>query len=159
MAPMSTPAGGLAHEQHQGIALDLPGEHQLLLIAAGECGGVLTRVGGPHVESVHLFHRIAGDRGPVEQRPALIASIVVIAEDGGFAGLEGQDEAHAPAILGHVGKPMEAPDKAAGTYRLAREANPPSGHRPESGQCLQQLALSVAGHPGDADDLARPHRE
>ena len=108
----------------------------------------------------------------------------MVAQDGGLARLEGHDEAHAPAVLRHVGQapaaqagavrsagirrlarhPATRPRpsstvRSAGVHRLAREQDPPAGRGPEPGQRLQQLALAVAGHPGDADDLARPHRE
>ena len=83
----------------------------------------------------------------------------MVAQDGGFARLEGHDEAHAPTVLRYVGQTPAAQAGAAGAHRLAREQDPSAGRGPEPGQRLQQLALAVAGHPGDADDLARPHRE
>src|SRR3546814_3932385 len=34
------------------------------------------------------------------------------------------------------------------------DADPAGGDRPDAGERLQQLALAVAGNPGEADDLA-----
>src|SRR5215472_3397547 len=32
-------------------------------------------------------------------------------------------------------------------------------HRPDAGECLEELRLAVAGDAGNPDDLALPHRE
>ena len=44
----------LADDEHVGIALHLAGEHDLLLVAAGEIGGLQPRVGRADVELLHL---------------------------------------------------------------------------------------------------------
>jgi hypothetical protein len=53
IAPMSTPRVGCPTSR-LGIALDLARQHDLLLIAAGEIGGLQQRRARPDVEGFHL---------------------------------------------------------------------------------------------------------
>ena len=73
------------------------------------------------------------------------------------------DEAHAQAVLRHVGRPSCAHPARVGSG-AGDDSRPPIEMRPTSaalmpGERLEQLALAVAGDAGDADDLARAQRE
>ena len=58
----------LADDQHVRVPLHLAGEHDLLLVAAGEIGGLQPLVGRPDVELLDLLLRVAADGVDVEER-------------------------------------------------------------------------------------------
>src|SRR5271165_4186693 len=62
----------LADQKDLRVALDLAREHELLLIAAGEIGGLEQRRARPHVEGLHLALRVGYDRlAIIEGAPAV----------------------------------------------------------------------------------------
>ena len=58
----------LADQQDLRIALDLARQHELLLIAAGEIGGLEQRRARPDVEGLHLLVGVGDDRAAVCRR-------------------------------------------------------------------------------------------
>ena len=104
------------------------------------------------------------DRGAAEQDRAVVRRLVVVAEDRALPGREGDDEAHALAVLGDVGE-SEPPHGPRRGRRLrvdevaALPSDPPRLRGSDAGQRLEQLRLAVAGDARHAHDLAPPHRE
>src|SRR5688572_12010606 len=92
----------LSDEEHGGISLELAREHDLLLIAAREIRRLQALVRRTDIVLFDLPAGIVAHGPDVEQWSVPERRIVVIAERGVLPFLEGGDEAHAVAILGHV---------------------------------------------------------
>ena len=85
-------------------------------------------------------------------------------EDRALTGLEGDHEPHAPTILGHVAEPeltngLGAVRRAVPVEMISVDPDSPGLDRPDAGQCLQQLGLTVARDARDSDDLSGPYRK
>ena len=158
------PAGGLADEQHVRIAVELAGNDDLLLVAAGECGAAQQRIGRAHVELVHLAPGGGDDVSPVHEDGPVVGGVVVVAQDRGLVGREAADQAHALPVLRHVAQAGVAHPARVG--RVTGIAHRPAVDRHRAGirlldpgQQRHELRLAVARHPGDADDLAAAHAQ
>ena len=103
-------------------------------------------------EADHLFRilRLLRDHG---------TTIILITEDGGLAGCEGQDQAHAVAVFRYMGQTEMAQfawiaPQAPSRHGLTVQYHAAIGYRPDAGDGLQQFALPISGYTGNADDLA-----
>src|SRR5262249_28046725 len=76
--------------------------HDLLLVAPREGEGRQGAVAGPDVVLGGLAAEALRDRGTAETERAVVRGLVVVAEDGALPRGEGDHEAHAMAVLGHV---------------------------------------------------------
>ena len=95
-------AGRLPDQQDLGIALDLARQHDLLLVAAGEIGGLEQGRARADVERLHLLLGVGHDgAAPVEETLA-VDRLAMKAEHRAFAGFERHDEPDAMAILRHM---------------------------------------------------------
>ena len=155
--------GGLPDQEEIGIAVELAGQHDLLLIAARERRGGEDSAPRADVVLRHLTFPARCDRRAAQPDRAVVGGLVVIAEDGALARHERDDEAHAMAVLGHVGQ-AEAPQASRGARFRVDEAvgfqsDLPRFHRPDPRERFEQLRLPVAGDPRHSHDLATPHRE
>ena len=66
IAPMSTPAGRLADDEHRGAAVDLPGKDELLLVASGKGRDPQAGLRRPDVVGRHLPLAVGAD-GPARR--------------------------------------------------------------------------------------------
>ena len=158
------PAGGLADEQHVRIAVELARDDDLLLVAAGEGVRAQQRIRRAHVELVHLPPGGGDDVPPVHEDGAVVGAVVVVAQDRGLVGREGRDQTHALPVLRHVAQAGVAHaarvGRVTGVAHHAAADRHRAGVRPlDPGQQRHQLRLAVAGHAGDADDLAPAHAQ
>src|SRR5499426_1415688 len=139
------------------------GEHDLLLVAAGDRRRRQHAVAGADVVLGHLALEARSHRRAVQADRPVVGGLAVVAEDRALLRNERNDQPHPMPILGHVGEPQppQAPRRASGRVaeRRSLEANLSGLHRPDAGEGLEELGLAVAGHSGDADDLAPPHHE
>ena len=87
-----------------------------------------------------------------------IVGLGLVAQDRVLVGGEALDQAHPQPVLGHVRAAQQPRLRAAGDRRAAQQ-DLAAQRLADAGQRVQQLGLAVAGDPGDAQDLARPHRE
>ena len=111
----------LADEQQLGIALDLARQHDLLLVAAGEVGGLQPRIRRPHVVSASIcrWQRSRTLRRGPAGRP-VIGRIVVVAEDRRFrCARRRSTRPIALAVLRHMGEPAP-PRSSRGFVALRR---------------------------------------
>ena len=95
-------AGRLPDEQDLGIAFDLARQHELLLIAAGEIGGLEQRRARPDVEGLHLLVGVGDDRLAVIEETLAVNRLAMKPEHRALAGFERHDEPDAMAIFRHV---------------------------------------------------------
>ena len=155
-------AGRLPDQEDLGIALDLARQHDLLLIAAGEVGGLEQRRRRPDVEGLHLPLRVGDDRPAIEQHALAVHRLLMEAEHRAFARLERHDEADAMAVLRHVADADEALGARIALHmrqRLAVDEDFAGAWRAHAGERLEELRLAVAGDAGDAEDFALPQDE
>ena len=154
------PTRRLADQQQVGVALDLAGDHDLLLVAAREILGRQIRVRRAHVETLDLAHGVGADRGIVHHQPVLEFGRVVIAEGHVFPGGEIHDQPLDLTVLGDMADAGMTPRPCVRAFQgqgLALQRNLAGKLRAGFGiaaQYLQQLRLAVSGDAGDADDLA-----
>ena len=118
------------------------------------------RMGRADVEALHLFCRVAPDRGIVHQhRVLLVFRVVVIAEGHVLPGLEVEDQPFALAVFRHMRDAARAAGLAVGIAPrqvdlVAVDAD--RARRPlVAAEHFEELRLPVAGDAGDAHDLAR----
>src|SRR5471032_2160621 len=154
-------------DQHQlRLRQHFAGDHHLLLVAAGEQADTQVVVVGADVEVLHQLRAARGDGLEVEQAPAVF-QLVLVAEDGVVHDREGLHHAVAQAVFRNVGDAQfaEGARQAVGVgaaliwQRLAEEVQLAGGRQAHARQDLHQLALAVAGHDGNRDDLAGAQRE
>ena len=143
----------LVHDQHLGLGRHPFGQHDLLLIAAGELPDDLLRPAGADAE--------AGDRIP--RQSVLLAAIDQ--EQAGDAVEDRQgdvlaqrlrpDQPLQPAILRHIGD-AQAPRRrgAADRDRLALDQDLARCRRGDAEDGEGELGPARADQPGDAEDLA-----
>ena len=139
IAPISTPRVGCPTRSTERIALHLPRQHDLLLVAAGEVCRLQPAVRRADVVLFDLLARIVAHRADVEERPSTEAPVAVIAERGVLPFLEapspGPCGAGPPA---HARAPRRAHERRIGMrhhrHRARRRARPgrrsPAGCRP-----------------------------
>ena len=147
----------LADDQHLRIALDLAGHDDLLLVAAGEIGGLQPGVRRADVVFLDLLRRHpCAMASRSRKRAAAVFRIAVVAEDRVLVFLELQDQAHVVAVLRNMGEAelaQSAPDRPCRSACRAGRISP--GRRlADAGDRFEQFGLAVAGDAGDADDLA-----
>ena len=90
----------------------------------------------------------------------MYVGLVVVAEDRALLRRERDDQAHALAVLGHVGEPEPPHGPRRGGAAASARSRPfqricPDFAGADARERLEQLRLAVAGDAGDADDLAR----
>ena len=102
IAPMSTPRVGCPTSRIFGIALDLARQHDLLLIAAGEIGGLEQRRARADVEGLHLLLGVGYDRAAAIEETLAVNRLAMKSEHRALAGFERHDKPDAMAIFGHV---------------------------------------------------------
>ena len=158
-APMSTPRVGWAARITDGSLSSslamisfwmLPPDR--LLVGVGSVGVLTEKASTSRWQCARMRSKLKKP-GPQEGRVAMVDKQQVLAD------LELADGPVPHPFLGHVGQ-TGALGCVAG---LAVVRSTPSistdgagAGRPQPGDGLGQLALPVAGHPGDADDLAGP---
>ena len=154
----------LADQQQIRVPVELPREHDLLLVAAREGRRGKRPVRGPHVVLRSLATEARRDRAPPQPEVAVVGRLVVVAEDGALAGAEGDDEAHPLAVLGDVGQaePAHAPAESGCAWSVMswpRHRIRPdfTGRMPASASSSSDWPLPAT--PAMPDDLASPHRE
>ena len=117
MAPISTPAGRLADQQHVRAPAPSRGPTTIFCWLPPEKLAVRS-IGGSRRADVEVLHRArptaSEDRAPAHQHaPGCSAAVPVIAEDRRSSlAIEGRDQPHALAVLGHVARPQPAHARA-----------------------------------------------
>ncbi len=101
----------LADQQQVGVALDLAGQHDFLLVAARKIlGRQASGWAGARRSAPSCARDRPSDGGVVHQAAVLLVlRVVVIAEGHVFPGLEIHDQTFALAVLGHMGDAAGAP--------------------------------------------------
>ena len=151
----------LADQQQVGVPLDLAGKHDLLLVPAREVLGGQFRVRRAHIKALHLAFRILADGGVVHQDAGAECRIVVIAEGHVLPSGKIHNQAFALPVFGDMGN-------AARTARLpvrqlARQVQRFAVHGDAAraigiaAKNFQQLGLSLARNPRNAQYLSRPN--
>src|SRR5207247_8999516 len=106
----------LTHQEKVGVPVQLTGQHDLLLVASGKGRRGQAAVSGPDVELADLSLKAGRDGGAAEANRPVVRRLVVVAEDGALASRKGNHQAHAMAVLRHVGEtqPPHRPRRARG---------------------------------------------
>ena len=158
--------GRLADQQHIRVLLHFPGDHQLLLVAAGEVRGLVLRARRAHVPLLHLGLAILADRLLVLQPALVVLRAAVITEDEGLFRLEAIDQPHLVAVFRNVAEAEVAHPLRIGRMAQAHLVALGSGDGEaalagleDAAEQAEQLGLAVAGDPGDADHFPGAHRE
>ena len=150
----------LCGDEHARVTRDLPGDHQLLLVPAGERGGKRLRAAAANVELLQQTPSAAEE--PLGKKPAElgVGLSTVVVEREVLRQIEVEDEPVPVPVLGDVplarveGAPCAAPGDV-----LAGDDNPPGGGPPQPRERVDELALAVPVDAGDADDLPGPDVE
>ena len=155
-------AGRLAGDQQLVLAPELPGQDDLLLVAAGQRADRGVHRGGADVELlVTRSAALAGDRGQVEVEAGGERRLVVTRRAPCCRPPRSRRSARLPAGP----RARRRTRRAAAGRGVAWVRSRPfsvdlAGHRgPQPHQRLAQLGLPVALHAGHAQDLARPDLE
>ena len=111
------------------------------------------------IEGTHFDGGVGDDGLVVEEGSDVKSWLILITEDGGLAGCEGQDQAHAVAVFRYMGQTEMAQfawiaPQAPSRHGLTVQYHAAIGYRPDAGDGLQQFALPISGYTGNADDLA-----
>ena len=153
-------SGGLAGDQHLVLAPDLPGQDDLLLVAARERARRGGGRSGADVELLDQRGRVGADRGQLQVDAGGERRPVVGVEDEVLGDRERADEPVLPAVLGDVGDARAQPCPRRRAGEVAAVQRDRAGRRgPQAHQRLAQLGLPVALDARDAQDLPRPDLE
>src|SRR6267142_2280820 len=135
-------------------ARELPGSHQLLLVASGEGRGAGQWIRRADIEAFDQLARLLAAPRAVDERPSRIRRQRMVAERQVLLHAERQTEAAPLAILGQV-RHARAPRGGGGTVEgdvVPQRSGPVRS--PQPGEDLRELRLSVPVHAGDAEDLS-----
>lgn len=155
MAPISTPRVGWPISRAFWVALDLAGDDDLLLVAAGEIGGLQPRIRRADIVFLDLLDGILAHGVEIEHAAAPVFAVAMIAEHGILIFLELEDEAHVMAIFRNMSKAKVTEGCGIGVAdRLAVQKDFARSRLADTGDRLQQFGLAVARNTGNADDLA-----
>src|SRR5690606_6288679 len=150
----------IGDHQHAHILRQLPGQYRTLDVAPGQGADRAFRVRRAHVETTDQLPRLLANRSAVDQ-PAITAERrpVEIAQGQVLRHAHAGDTGIAEGLLGQAEELAALHLLPTGRIGLAIDTDFPAGHLALAQQRLGQLALTVAGDPGDTDDLPRQHAE
>lgn len=155
----------LAHQHQLRLGQHFARDDDLLLVPAGQQADAQVRVRRAHVELLQQAGATLGDALEVEQAPAAL-DVVLVAEEGVLHHGEVLHDAVAQPVFRHVGDAQVAEHERQAVrvvafewQGLAFEVGAACRRQAHAGQDLHQLALAVAGHARDRDDLAGAQRE
>src|SRR5262245_25560446 len=154
------PEAGIGRDHHIDLAAELARQHGALHVAAGEL--TYRRVGRARLDLVarDLALGLRAERRALEPPAAGGEGLAVeIAERQVVGDAHARDAGVLQRLLRQAGELVPTHLLAGGAVALAPDPHRPARRLALAGQHLDQLALAVAGHPGDADDLAGPDRE
>ena len=160
IAPTSSPRVGWAARRMRRIAADLTGQHDLLLVAPGECRGPRLGTAAPDVEALEQLAGAPDDPGREQPAEAGVRLLVVVVQHQVLGEREVEHEATALAVLRNVAH-AEIDDLARPGARdvPSRQLHRAGGRPPQPGEDLDELGLAVAVDARDTDDLARTNLE
>ena len=152
----------LRGDQHRRVAVDLAGEHDLLLVAAGERAGARRRAAAAHVELLEQPRARARSGGP--GRASRTASRARRGSRAARCSRRARSRGRARGAGGPRGcgrRPRRASSRALACVErpCRRRVTVPLADAPQAGDRVDQLGLAVAVDAGDPDDLARAHLE
>ena len=161
MEPTSSPRVGCATTSSFELLGQLARDHDLLLVAAGQVPDRHVDAGRAHVEAPRPARaRVVGDRAAPRSTPRRERRAAVAVEHEVVGDRERRDQTVLAAVLGHVADAQLvdlARRQPADVGAVDRDAA--ADARAHPGDRLDQLALAVALHAGDAEDLAGAHGE
>src|SRR5215471_4823693 len=152
-------AGRLADDHQLDVAAHLPGDHDLLLVAAGQRPGRRRGGRGPNVILLDALDRRFPDGVQVQRDAGGVRRTVVDVEDW----FVGDREVSHQAILGPILRDVADARVQPGTGRGVAQVGAVQPYRadrgPQAHQRLAQLGLAVPLDTGHAQDFAGPHLE
>ena len=163
IAPMSTPRVGWPTSRAFGAAESSRATTIFCWLPPEKPPQRRSGSGGRDVEALHELRAPLPDGGKGEEDPVARLRPALVAEDGRLGRGEREHQAALLAVLRNVGEAHVAEQGGFGRggrrERPPRERDPPGLGRLDPGQYVEELRLPVPGHPGHAEDLARPELE
>ena len=158
--PDVEPAGGLGDDEQPGLARQLAGDDDLLLVAPGQRGDRGVDARRAHVVALHQLGRLLVDLAGLADEPAGERLVAVGVEHQVVGHRERLDDTVLVAILGNVPDAHLVDLPGAGVGEVdAVERHLAVDLGPHAGDRLDQLALAVALDPRHPEDLTRAHLE
>ena len=152
------PTGRLCHDEHVGVGRELPGNDDLLDVAARQVRGLGAQRRGLHREAAHQLPAALGNGAELQQPAADEGRLVVVDEHQVLRHAHLADGAVAHAFLRHErhAAPAHLLRRRCGNG-LAANLHGAGLDGPQAEDRFGQLALPVARHPGNPDDLPARH--
>ena len=145
----------LADQQHARRALNFPGKHDFLLVAAREIGAFQIAIWRAHVIGLHFFRHVAAHCGAVEEQSLAQPPLIMMAENAALRCVKRHHQPGALAVLRNMQQPHGPALRRVHRCDInAAKLDAAAGQPPHSSQRLQQLCLPVAGDTRNADDFA-----
>src|SRR5881392_1441683 len=153
-------ARGRGRYEHDRLAGELAGEHDLLQVATRKLSRGDVRPRGAHVVALHQRLRELSDLSQAEQRPTRGRRLAVRLEDDVVGDAQPRREPGAEPVLRHVGDPGgDRLPRVAALQLPPGDADRPGCGYAHPGDCLGELALAVARDAGDRDNLSAANAE
>ena len=154
------PSRRLSGYEDARVALDLTGDHDLLLVSAGEGRGKRGRRPAAHVELLQEATRERDQATRPQPAEPGVGLVPVLVEPDVLGEREVEDEPALLPVLGDVADPLvEALAGRVARDVLAGDADDAALGLRQPGERVDQLGLAVPVDAGDADDLSRAHLE
>src|SRR6516164_8798845 len=145
-------AGRLADDHQLDVAAHLPGDHDLLLIAAGQRPGRRRGGRGPNVILLDALDRRFPDGVQVQRDAGGVRRPVVDVEDEVVGDREVGHEAILGTILRYVADARVQPGTGRGVAQVGAVQQYGAGRGPQAHQRLAQLGLAVPLDAGHAEN-------
>ncbi len=147
----------VADQQHLGVVRQFPRQHRALDVAAGQRADRCVLVARAHAEGSDQGAGPFGPRARPQPAPAREGRHIVAAQRHVVGHAHRGHTAVAQGLFGQAAHLQRAVLRPRGPVIAVADAHRARRAQALPGQRLHQLALAVAGHPGDADDLAGAH--
>src|SRR6516225_165071 len=152
-------AGRLADDHQLDVAAHLPGDHDLLLVAAGQHPGRRRGGRGPNVILLDALDRRFPDGVQVQRDAGGVRRPVVDVEDEVVGDREVGYQAVLRPVLRDVADARVEPGTGRGVAQIGAVKPYRAGRGPQAYQRLAQLGLAVPLDAGHAQNLTGPHLE
>ena len=162
IAPTSRPRVGCAAMRTSGLPADLARDDDLLLVAARERRGRRLRAAAAHVELLQQLPRPCDQPARVEPAEARVGRLARSRGARGSRRARSRARARAgagPRGCGRCPASRRRLRASPTVTSFAGDDDPARGGLAQAGDRVDELALAVAVHARDADDLARAHLE